>query len=291
MRASPAGAGREELERRVVHLRRARRCRARRPSARRSSASTCSVLERVQLVHAAAREQRRVDLEVGVLGRGAHQHHEPLLDGRQQRVLLRLVEAVDLVEEEDRALAARGAPVLGARSSTSRTSARPAFTADASSNAARAFTASSRASVVLPVPGGPYRIIECGRPSSIAVRSAEPRPSRCSCPTNSPSDAGRIRAASGRSGAGTAGLPAGLSPRGRRAAPWADSGSARKPVSRLRCSARARPPRRSARCPRPRPARCRRARARSGGRRPPARTRRPRPRAAAPVRRARRAGL
>ena len=35
------------------------------------------------------------------------------------------------------------------------TSARPAFTADASSNAARAFTASSRASVVLPVPGGP----------------------------------------------------------------------------------------------------------------------------------------
>ena len=47
------------------------------------------------------------------------------------------------------------APVLGARSSTSRTSARPAFTAEASSNAARAFTASSRASVVLPVPGGP----------------------------------------------------------------------------------------------------------------------------------------
>ena len=62
-----------------------------------------------------------------------------------------------------------------ARSSTARTSARPALTADASSKAAREFTASSRASVVLPVPGGPYRIIECGRPSSIAVRSAEPR--------------------------------------------------------------------------------------------------------------------
>ena len=42
-----------------------------------------------------------------------------------------------------------------ARSITARTSARPAFTAEASSNAARAFTASSRASVVLPVPGGP----------------------------------------------------------------------------------------------------------------------------------------
>ena len=63
-----------------------------------------------------------------------------------------------------------------ARWITSRTSARPAFTAEASSKAAREFTASSRASVVLPVPGGPYRIIECGRPSSIAVRSAEPRP-------------------------------------------------------------------------------------------------------------------
>src|SRR5918999_5396050 len=101
-----------------------------------------------------------------------------------------------------------------ARSSTSRTSARPALTADASSNAARAFTASSRARVVLPVPGGPYRIIEWGRPSSIAVRSAEPRPRRWSCPTNSPSDAGRIRAASGRSPAGTALLaPAGESSR------------------------------------------------------------------------------
>ena len=42
-----------------------------------------------------------------------------------------------------------------ARSSTSRTSARPALTAEASSKAAREFTASRRASVVLPVPGGP----------------------------------------------------------------------------------------------------------------------------------------
>ena len=42
-----------------------------------------------------------------------------------------------------------------ARSITSRTSARPALTADASSKAAWAFTASSRASVVFPVPGGP----------------------------------------------------------------------------------------------------------------------------------------
>ena len=32
----------------------------------------------------------------------------------------------------------------------------------------------SRASVVLPLPGGPWRIIECGWPSSIARRSADP---------------------------------------------------------------------------------------------------------------------
>jgi hypothetical protein len=66
-----------------------------------------------------------------------------------------------------------------ARSSTSRTSCLPALTADASSNAAREFRASNRASVVLPVPGGPYRTIECGRPCSIADLSADPSPRRC----------------------------------------------------------------------------------------------------------------
>ena len=61
------------------------------------------------------------------------------------------------------------------------------MTAESSSNAASACSAVIRASVVLPVPGGPYRTIECGRPDSIAVRSAEPAPSRCSWPTNSSS--------------------------------------------------------------------------------------------------------
>ena len=63
--------------------------------------------ERLQLDDLAAREQRRVDLEVRVLGRRSDQRHEPFLDGGQQRVLLRLVEAVDLVEEEDRPLPVR----------------------------------------------------------------------------------------------------------------------------------------------------------------------------------------
>ena len=68
-------------------------------------------LQRPQLVDLAAREQRRVDLEVGVLGGRPDQRQQPFLDRRQQRVLLGLVEAVDLVEEEDRR-PARALPAL-----------------------------------------------------------------------------------------------------------------------------------------------------------------------------------
>ena len=77
-----------------------------RSSARSSSTRICACGQRLELVHPSPREQRRVDLEVRVLGRRADQGQEPLLHGRQQRVLLRLVEAVDLVQEEDRAPAA-----------------------------------------------------------------------------------------------------------------------------------------------------------------------------------------
>ncbi len=77
-----------------------------------------------------------------------------------------------------------GSPVVerrwAARSITSATWALPALTALSSSNAAWAVAAMMRASVVLPEPGGPYSTIECRRPSSIAVRRAEPGPSRCS---------------------------------------------------------------------------------------------------------------
>ncbi len=66
-----------------------------------------------QLVELRAREKRRVDLEVGVLGRRPDQRHQPLLDRGQQRVLLRLVEAMDLVEEEDRRLVRGPAALLG----------------------------------------------------------------------------------------------------------------------------------------------------------------------------------
>ena len=63
--------------------------------------------------HLRAREQRGVDLERRILGRGADQHDVAGLDARQKRVLLRLVEAVDLVDEDDRAASGRAADALG----------------------------------------------------------------------------------------------------------------------------------------------------------------------------------
>ena len=71
------------------------------------------LVERVEAEQRRAAEQRRVHLEERVLGGGADEGDEPALDAGEQRVLLRLVEAVDLVEEEDRALAALAEPVPG----------------------------------------------------------------------------------------------------------------------------------------------------------------------------------
>ncbi len=64
----------------------------------------CVERQRLEPEQGRARQQGRVDLEVGVLGGGADEHEQAALDRRQQRVLLRLVEAMDLVEEQDGAL-------------------------------------------------------------------------------------------------------------------------------------------------------------------------------------------
>src|ERR1035437_7609658 len=50
-------------------------------------------------------QQSGVDLEVRVLGRGADERDRAVLDVRQKGVLLGLVEAMDLVDEENRLLA------------------------------------------------------------------------------------------------------------------------------------------------------------------------------------------
>src|SRR5439155_19555622 len=73
------------------------------------------LVQRPQREYPAAREERGDHLEAGVLGGGADQRHRPALNVREQRVLLRLVEAVDLVDEEQRALAVLGKPALRLR--------------------------------------------------------------------------------------------------------------------------------------------------------------------------------
>ena len=73
----------------------------------------------------------------------------------------------------------------------------PEKTADSAMNSCPKAFAVSRASVVLPTPGGPQRIIECGCPDSNASRSGLSGPSRCFCPITSSSVAGLSSSASG----------------------------------------------------------------------------------------------
>ena len=65
--------------------------------------------ERLEHDDLAAGQQRAVQLEGRVLGRGADQDDVPGFDVREEDVLLGAVEAVDLVEKQDRALALAGA--------------------------------------------------------------------------------------------------------------------------------------------------------------------------------------
>ena len=92
-------------------------------------------------------------------------------------------------------------PVMRRRCSavamTSFTSLMPDSTALKATNSAFVRSAISRASVVLPVPGGPHRMIDCSRSRSIISRSGRPGVTRSSWPTISSSDRGRIRSASG----------------------------------------------------------------------------------------------
>ncbi len=60
-------------------------------------------VERLEAEQRRAAAQRRVDLEERVLGGRPDEGDRAVLDRRQQGVLLRLGEAVDLVEEQDRA--------------------------------------------------------------------------------------------------------------------------------------------------------------------------------------------
>ena len=65
------------------------------------------VFKMLKLHHATAREQCRVDLEVRILRRGANHNDGTVLNRMQQGILLRLGEAVNLVDKQD------GAAVVG----------------------------------------------------------------------------------------------------------------------------------------------------------------------------------
>ena len=65
------------------------------------------LLQRLEHEDAAARQKSAVDLERRVLRRRADEDDASLFHERQKSILLRLVEAMNLVDEEDRALAVR----------------------------------------------------------------------------------------------------------------------------------------------------------------------------------------
>jgi acyl carrier protein len=102
---------------------------------------------------------------------------------------------VHLVDEEDSRRPC--ACAADARSTASRMSLTPPSTADMAMNWASKASAIRRASVVLPVPGGPQRIIEWRRPDANATRKGLPGPSRCCWPITWSSVFGRSRSASG----------------------------------------------------------------------------------------------
>src|ERR1041385_392215 len=70
--------------------------------------------------------------------------------------------------------------------------------AECAMNRASALSASKRARVVFPVPGGPHKISDgIVAPPSINRRNTRPSPTRCSWPPNSPSVRGRMRSDGG----------------------------------------------------------------------------------------------
>ena len=90
------------------------------PRPRSLSATACRIKrldvvdrKRLELEHAAAADQRAVDREEGIFGGRADQDHHALLHVGQQHVLLGLVEAVDLVDEQQRPLAGGRKPIVG----------------------------------------------------------------------------------------------------------------------------------------------------------------------------------
>ena len=119
-----------------------------------------SVGQGVQHKHLAAGQQRAVDLKGGVLRGGADQNDAALFHKGQKGVLLGLVEAVNLVHKDDACCSPYSAGSPRRCCITARISWMPLVTAEKSMNFAFVRLAMMRASVVLPTPGGPQKIME-----------------------------------------------------------------------------------------------------------------------------------
>jgi hypothetical protein len=115
-------------------------------------------------MHRGPRQQRRIDLERRVLGGRADEGEQARLDMRQEGVLLGLVEAVHLVDEDHRARGPRRRFALGLLDGLADVLHAGQHRRQHDELRVHAPAATSRASVVLPTPGGPHRIIECRRP-------------------------------------------------------------------------------------------------------------------------------
>ncbi len=138
--------------------------------------------------------ERAVELEGRVLGGGADQHDRAVLDIGQEAVLLGAVEAMDLVDEQQRALARRAALAAPPRISCAdrrrrRTPPTAARTASPWPRRAGGRWWSCRSPAV---PTGSSRTSRCAATMRPIGPSA---PSRWSCPTTSASASGRSRSA------------------------------------------------------------------------------------------------
>jgi hypothetical protein len=133
------------------------------------------LVEAVEDQDLGAREEGGVQLEGRVLGGGPDQHDGAVLHVRQEAILLRLVEAVDLVDEEQRAAAVGVAQRAASKIFFS--SATPVKMALIWTKLRSVSAAIRRAIVVLPEPGGPQRTRD-GQPPGGEHPAERARPAR-----------------------------------------------------------------------------------------------------------------
>ena len=167
----------------------AARAREQRTRSSSASASSRNTLQRERSAAFTANEGFSVVAPMSVM--------RPVLDVREERVLLRLVEPVNLVDEHDRPLARVREPLLRLADDDAQLRDGAEHRAERHEPGAwSARRAPARASSCRR-PGGPQRIIDGTRSLAIARARSLFGPNRCACPTKLRDRRGRIRSASG----------------------------------------------------------------------------------------------